>query len=147
MSNVFDLKTVVTQLSSGVTGAQSIGGRVPTGKTRFLTYLKIERISRIPGTTATVLTGVVASVAESAPGITTSEISAVRLFGFTLPGMSSGSGASGLGHCDAFAEVEIPKTPNMDHPVAKVEGGASSFMVFALSSGPSARVMAQYYDE
>jgi len=147
MANIFDLKTVVTQLSSGVTGAQSIGGRVPTGKTRFLTYLKLERISRIPGTTATVLTGVVASVAESAPGITTSEISAVRLLGFTLPGMSSGSGASGLGHCDAFAELEIPKTPNMNHPIAKVTGGASAFMVFALSSGPSARVMAQYYDE
>lgn len=145
MANKFDLVTVMTNLGAA-SDVLSIGGAVAAGKTRFLTYIKISRQAALLGSGATNVTAIVVSAAESATGLTYSEISTTGILPLHLPGMLNCSGHSGMVYPEAIAEVHVPNKPNMKHPICKVTGGASAFMVLAVSSACATRVFAQYYD-
>jgi len=146
MTNKFDLVTVMTNLGAGASEVISIGGAVSSGKTRFLTYIKISRAATLLGSAATDVTAIVVSAAESAAGLTFSEISTTGKLPMHLAGQLNCSGESGLVYPEVVAEVHAPNKPNMNHPICSVIGGASAFMVLAVQSGPATRIFAQYYD-
>ena len=153
MPNKHDLKTVFQSLTANAEDAVVIAevstvSAVPTGKTRFLTYLKIERtlgISAEDG--ATGLTAVMASVATasnlSSPA---SAVVAGKLYA-GLAGVSASTVSTFVPIVDASVKVEIPETgPDMENPIISVAGG-SCMVLHVNDGGPAAQLIAQYYDE
>lgn len=145
MANKFNLETVMTVNGAAASAVISIGTAVAAGKTRFLTYLKIERSARMSGGEVTGATAAIVSAAETAAGLTYSEISTFKM-PLQLHALSNTSGISGINNPGILAEAKIPNKPNMNHPICAVTGGASSYMVLAINSGPATRIFAQYFD-
>ena len=151
MANKHDLQYVY---ASGVASnaATNIGGAIAAGKTRFLTYI---RVSRSGGASMGASTNgghvVVAPHSAVASGQVT-DFWASRTLAVVLPNASAASNAS---LANKAIVQEIPRTPNMDHPILSVAGGASSYMVVgngeastvALAAIDEVDIFAIYYDE
>jgi len=146
-ANVFDLKTQYESITANTSLTTHIGGRIPAGKTRFLTYIKIERGSQtVVETEVTGISALIGSVAYSnATGL---EMSVGALLGITLQtiAMSDESGVRNVPN-GVFVR-ELPKNPGIDKPLLSVVGGASSWMGLCVygADGPAGRVFAEYFD-
>lgn len=146
MANKYDLVTVVA--SAQGSDVYSIGGAVPAGKTRFLTYIRINKIDVSPAvaTIASASTGIVCCEAQTAVDLSYSQCSNIKL-PIMLHGCYSSDGQGARALPDVLLENSIPKRPNMDNPIIAVTGGAATVaMVVALNSGPQVQILAQYYD-
>jgi len=155
MGNKFDFQTVIIpSITGGASGVHSIGTAIPAGRTRFLTYIKIERASTLENSGVTGVTGIIASTGNTAVALNYSNLYSETTSGLVrlqlkLHNMSTGggSGQSGAGMPDITARTELLGT--MDHPILAVTGGASAYMVYAHGASvvASQRLFAQYYDE
>lgn len=155
MANKYDFQTVIIpSITGGASGVHSIGTAIPAGRTRFLTYIKVERASNLENTGVTNVTGIIASTGDSAAALNYSDLYSELTSGLVrlqvkLHGMSTaaGSGQSGVGMPGICARTEIEGT--MDHPILAIAGGASAYMVYAhgAAAAGSMRLFAQYYDE
>lgn len=148
MANKFDLNTVTSQAAAGATNTFNIGGLIPAGKTRFLTYIRIDRTASPPvGTRASGTSGLVAGSTAFYVAASVTNASAARKLAINLPAivMSTNSGARGLPNI-AFVNA-IPETPDMNNPLISIAGGTSSYMCVSVKAGPANRIFAQYYDE
>jgi len=157
MANKYDLKMAVMSIAADAGVMTTIGAKVgsgiiASGKTRFLTYIRIERTANCLG--ATVATGHNGGCMVCAPsGISgaakfatytasTALSEAVLPFGLA-PTQSNTSVPMGI----AAAMVQsIPDRPDIDHPLIAVVGG-SSLLGIHVATGPACRIFAQYYDE
>lgn len=146
MANKYDLVNVV--VSAHGSDVYNIGGAVPSGKTRFLTYIRISKrdISPVAATIASGCTGIVCCEAQTAVDLTYCQCSNIKL-PLMLHGCYSSDQQGTRALPDVVLENSIPKRPNMDNPIIAVTGGAATVaMVVALNSGPTCRIFAQYYD-
>ena len=153
MANKYDLKTVYRSITSGssgpvyiVTNDISTTSAVPAGKTRFLTYIRLERNAPASiGSLTTGYNGVIASLA-TASNVTSyaSAVSGGGKLSVDLLAVNASTG-SAVGLPEASLRCVVPKRPSMDNPILSVAGG--SCMVFYHSSGPAVHLYAQYYDE
>lgn len=145
MANKYDLKTVVANVGVA-SGLTNIGTNIPAGKTRFLTYIRLERSVVGRASTLTGVTGMVVSVAES--DLKVSELSAGTALVFGLAGVSAEAGS-----CCNVPDIgyvnSIPDRPDVNHPILSMVGAGSTWMTFATISavGATASLFAQYYDE
>jgi len=146
MANKYDLKTWVRQsllganLSAALSNAVIGSDTAATGKTRFLTYLRVQR-ARI--TVSSAQGSMVVSVGEcdtsipSAASITTAANLKAELY---FPGA-----ATGVMPESGYVQ-EMRGT--IEHPIIAIAGG--TYMGIAVGSaalGSAANVFAEYYDE
>jgi len=146
MANIHDLKTEAISIAVGASMSTNIGGNIPTGKSRFLTFLRVERTSAILRTTA--LSGSTFNVGSHANSAADAgDISTIRAFGLRLHYTEINTQAcQAMYPAKAFVN-QSGNRPNINHPLCVVAGGASSYMMLARDiSGPQVLVFAQYYD-
>lgn len=150
MANKYDLKSVYISNIANISGTFSIGELIPAGKTRFLTYLRVERAGAVTSA-ATLITGMSAIVASTPIAGThasceMSDVSGGALMPLHLAGITAASGAGGLPNA-VFAN-QIPDRPEINHPLISVAGGASAYMAVGVHAvAPAVKMFAQYYDE
>jgi len=144
MANKYDLKTAVAVVGGASSGVYNIGTNIENGKTRFLTYIRLERNAATSTVNVTGLTAMVVSTAKS--DMSVSNLSAGTALVMGLPAIS-GTSASGVPEI-AFVNC-IPDRPDVDHPILSMIGAGSTWMTFAPISSPGveALLFAQYYDE
>jgi len=146
MANIHDLKTVAISITVGTSMSTNIGGNIPTGKNRFLTFLRVERTSAILRTTA--LSGSTFNVGSHAhSGASNPDISSIRAFGLRMyETEASHTSHNHMYPVKAFMN-QFPESPNINHPLCVVAGGASSYMMLSrANSGCQVLAFAQYYD-
>ena len=151
MANKHDLKTVYQSLSGGTEDAVVIAevstvSAVPTGKTRFLTYLKLDRQAIAScGSLVTALSGQIASVATASNLSSYASAVVNGKLTVTLQGCNASVESSAIAPNAALRKI-IPRKPSRDNPILSVAGG--SCMVFHTdNTGCTAHLFAQYYDE
>ena len=152
MANKHDLQYMFAS-SVASNAATNIGGAIAAGKTRFLTYIRVTKTDDATYAYASTAGGhvVVAPHSAVASGQVT-DFWASRTLGIVLPNISACSDA---GYPAEALQQAIPRTPNMDHPILSVAGGASSYMLVgngerstvALASVCMVDIFAIYYDE
>lgn len=164
MANKYDLKTAIMSIAAGgevftTIGAKVSSGVIASGKTRFLTYIRINRTANVNVVTA--VTGhsaadgggcMVCGVsgcngAASFAAFTT--IATALTEGMLAIGLPHVTGLSDGGTCRVPSEAlvqSIPDRPDINHPILAVAGG-STLMGIYVPSGPACRIFAQYYDE
>jgi len=160
MANKYDLKTAIMSIASGgevftTIGAKVSSGVITSGKTRFLTYIRIDRTSNVYGDTAVTghsmadgggcmvcgLSGINGAASFAAfTTIATALTEGMLAIGLVHMSSVSGPPAEGALHSN------IPDRPDVDHPILAV-GGGSTLMGIYVPSGPACRIFAQYYDE
>lgn len=147
MANKYDLQYWHQSITGSQSFSSTIGGLIPAGRSRFLTFLRIERAENpAVATNVTGLTGLVASVSLS--NATCTEASAGRLFNIYLHGVAMSNDSAVVTPPDETFVIQIPEEPHIEHPIVRVAGGASSWMMFAsYSTCAQAHVYATYYDE
>ena len=145
MANKYDLKTwAKLNLTTATVAGTNIGsGVVPTGKTRFLTYIRVQRT----GTTITSLAVgsmllAIASIATSKPTAASALKATALLLPIHLPGASK---TLGEGMLDQVYSQEI--RGSIENPILSVGGGAFMGIMGSKTAGKTADVFAQYYDE
>lgn len=147
MANIHDLKTWYNSTSSAASLATNIGGNIATGKTRFLTYIRIER-SEIASNGAISLSGtsfLVGSHAHSS--VSFNDMTGVANFAIALAELEQSSLEKNANIPDNVLSIHFPGTPDMNSPICQVTGGSSSYMMLCRSNaGPQTRIFAQYYD-
>ena len=147
MANKYDLMSFYASNTANASHATHIGGLIPAGKTRFLTYIRIERATAV--SLASLITGVTALIGSVAYSNATGvEVSAGVLMALHLQNVSNAVGSSIMGIEEASYRTQIPDRPDIDHPILAVAGGASNWMqLCVIGTGPGTTVFAQYYDE
>ena len=144
MANKFDLKSDYQSNVAGATSTFNIGTLIPTGKTRFLTYLRVSRNEIISALSiVTGVTGIVGSIAYS--NGSSAYVSAGALMPFDLMAASNAA-TSQTFLSDKMFDMEY--RGSIEHPLVSVQGGASSWMtVHTKATHPAHRIFTQYYDE
>lgn len=148
MGNKFDLKT--EWLRAGLTNQTYVseigGGIVPEGKTRFLTYLRVERDKEI-GVGDAVVSGIEIAIvshtscSSNAEGYNSMVSETFAKITLRITSISTaGTALRAVGDL-LHAEVE----GSIDRPILSVAGG--NYMLLGVASCPTATVFAQYYDE
>jgi len=139
MTNKYDLNTYALR-NAAVSMISNIGGQIPAGKTRFLTFIRVERLAgQDPGDPASFIEVAVGSCVTGAADI-----------------VNAGSVASY--HAKLILKIESAATVDMeldsfrkevrgsaDNPILSVAGG--NYMLVAFRESASAAVFAQYFDE
>lgn len=146
MANKYDLKTWVAQSLIGVAGTAALSNvtigssTAATGKTRFLTYIRVQRaritVSSAQGSMA-VFIGDAAALRPSAGSITAA---ANLKLEFYFPGAATNPD-------NEMAYIQEIKG-TIEHPIISVAGG--TYMGVAVGSaavGSAVNIFAQYYDE
>jgi len=152
MANKFDIKTMIGSATVGASSCHQIGSAIPTGKTRFLTYIRVERAGKIAtDTSVPILSVAVGSVSDSAAAHATalgvSNVSAGGLLWLGLAGITR-TAANADPLADHVFINHIPDRPDVDHPILSLAGTATNFMMVGVkASGAAATIFAQYYDE
>jgi len=164
MANKYDLKTAVMSVASDANVLTAIGskissGIISSGKTRFLTYIRITRSAVASGCTA--ITGHIGSVANgavfnmtsmggiasfAAGSAATAVSEAVLPIGLQYVNISDVSGTA-VYAADGALVQSIPDRPDINHPILAITGTGSNFLGIYVPSGPGCRIFAQYYDE
>jgi hypothetical protein len=164
MANKYDLKTAIMSIAAGgevmtTIGAKVGSGVIASGKTRFLTYIRVNRTANVNAASA--VTGHSAADGGGCMVCGLSGMNGAASFAtFSMAtAMTDGMLAIGLQHVtgmsDAGAQVtppeaalvqSMPDRPDIDHPILAV-GGGSTLMGIYVPSGPACRIFAQYYDE
>jgi len=147
MANKHDLKYQLESVTAGASLSTHIGGRIPAGKTRFLTYLRVEhRIHIAEGSDVTGVSVLIGSVAGSDAAYTT--ISAGRMLGLFLNSVSMSNDSSAQELLDEHLLQQLPKNPDMGAPLLSKVGGASSWLMIGVPrSCAESTVLAAYFDE
>lgn len=147
MANKFDLNTFTTHVTAGASCTLDIGGAVAAGKTRFLTYLRVDRERTVSeGTGATGASVIIGSNAAS--GIEYDDVTSNLILPLKLYDMpsSGGAGKQEREMPDRVFANYTPDRPDIEHPICTVTG-AAYMMLSKEAAGPAIRVFAQYYDE
>lgn len=142
MANKFDLKTQLWR-TGGATLSTNIGTTaVPTGKTRFLTFIRVERLGNIisGGNGATVLEVAVASRETGTTDLADDFVSIASAYGKLILKTASIISAQNLP--DNVFTKELQRT--IENPILSVAG--SNYMILAIEESASASVFAQYFD-
>jgi hypothetical protein len=143
MATKYDVLTEFFSNISASSGQVNIGGEIPSGRRRFLTYIKIERNSMPTyGTTITGATVVVGSVAVS--NGSAANISAGARLGLHLAGVGMSDNSGAVGAPEACFVNEI--AGDVDHPIFSMAGPTTWMRVMFYSGAPT-RLFARYYDE
>jgi len=146
MANKFDLVYWHQSVTASESFTSTIGGLIPAGRSRFLTFLRIERApNQVVDTAMTAFTGMIGSVAFS--NATCTEASAGRLINIYLHGVGMSTDSMVMTPPDDAYVAQIPELPHIEHPIVRVAGGTSSWMMFAAHTGTTANIYAIYYDE
>ena len=140
MTNKFDLDTYMLN-NDAVSMISNIGGQIPVGKTRFLTYIRVERF---------------ATDVDAAIDLTDIEVAVGSCVTGAADIVNAGSVASY--HAKLILKIESAATVDMeldsfrkevrgsaDNPILSVAGG--NYMLVAFRESASAAVFAQYFDE
>lgn len=146
MANKYDLGTKLVKDTDAAAACwtTNIGGAVPSGKTRFLTYIRVARKSDITMGIAGLISQIEVAVAcystnaSTVTSYTTMLADAKALIRMPLMSMTSV-----VGTVDAEIAQEIKGS--IDNPILSV--AASNFMMLGAASGATATILAQYYDE
>ena len=141
MANKYDLKTwngiALASTSGGSAGTNVGSDAIASGKTRFLTYIRVVRKSMSPTGGASGVSVRIGSTATSAPS--TGDL--VPASGLKMKvAMPSVDAASGVADVVVVAEVK----GSLENPILSVGGSACMGLIV---SGPDVNVFAQYYDE
>ena len=144
MATKHDIVTFFKSITTDAKAAVSIGGAVPTGKTRFVTYARIERTERV----ISGFSGLTGLLCEAPNKTTLSSISSyasavsVGKLQLNLAGCSASSHAA---IPDIGMVNQVPDRPDVDHPLLSIAGG--KYMYFAVPKIPAASLFVQYFDE
>ena len=145
MANKYDLVTFYQSMASTGSTPISIGGAVPAGKTRFVTYARVAKTENIKVSDCSGLTGVL-GVASNLTALSAISAIATVLSGAVLEaGLAQMSAGSGVSLSPLCMMNQIPDRPDMDHPLLSV--GAGKYLYYGLSDAPAASIFVQYYDE
>ena len=146
MANKFDLEYQFESVTAGASLSTHIGGRIPTGKTRFLTYLRVDkRIHIQEGSDLTGVSLLIGSVAASDAAYTT--ISAGRMLGLFLNSVSMSNDSGTQDILDEHLRQQLPKEPDMKSPLVSKVGGASSWLMIGVPrSCAASTILAAYFD-
>lgn len=147
MANKYDLQSFYVSNTAGASHSTHIGGLIPAGKTRFLTYIRIERSAG--ASVVSIITGITALVGSVAYSDATGvEVSAGALMPLHLQQVSNAVGSGIALINEASYRNQMPDRPDINHPILSVAGGASNWMqLCVISAGPGTTAFAQYYDE
>jgi len=144
MANKYDLKTwakLDLTAAVGATGTNIGSDKVADGKTRFLTYIHVQR------TDVKVASGVVNSMLIGIAEVTTSKPEAASVLDadyLKAPvHLLMASESQGF-----VGEVYVQELRgSIEHPILSVAGGKYMGIGSSLAAGEKADVFAQYYDE
>ncbi len=140
MANKYDLKTWMIKTAASGT-LTNIGGTIDSGKTRFLTYLKVEKSDPVGSGCGSTIEVLIASQTAA-----TTPTAAVVSAGAKLPiRIARASAATTVGNYPHNVMREMPDSPSLEHPLMSVTG--SGWMSLIVRSGPAMCVFATYYDE
>lgn len=147
MANKYDLTYQCESVSASISFCTHIGGLIPAGKTRFLTYLRVDRCAHQPAlTNITGQTALVASVAISNAALAQVSAATTKIpIYLQYVGMSSDSAV--VSPPNGSFMKEIPENPDINKPLISVAGDTSAWMTLGVRSGPESRIYAAYYDE
>lgn len=148
MANIFDLQTTAQSNTGSATHHFNIGGAIPAGKTRFLTYVRIEKnAQKALNTGVSGITCLIAGVEYSNASGTEISASSRAKLPLYVQGVNMSSDSAPAGMPNESWMKEIPDNPDITHPLIAVTGGASSWMAVQIYSGAASRFFAVYYDE
>lgn len=146
MTNKYDLETQVWRTGTASLST-NIGGLIAADKTRFLTYIRVERLGGAEinvGSDITNIEMVVASRTTGATDLADDYTASIADFGKLLVKMASlATGGVLLNLNDRLLKNEVQGT--IENPILSV--ASSRYMILARPQGASASVFAQYYDE
>ena len=145
MANKFDLVSYYQSMTDDTKMAYSIGGAVPAGKTRFVTYIRIERTEEAYPSDCSGLTGVLGVASNLTALSAVSAIAAVLSGAVLEAGLAQMSAGSGVSLSPLCMMNQIPDRPNMDHPLLSL--GSGKYLYYGLTKAPAASIFVQYYDE
>ena len=147
MTNKYDLETKLFNISGDASVLTYIGtGQIPTGKTRFLTYIRVERITNVtPG--AAGVTGMFVAVASS-PTI----VAGIDAIGSLAGSLMTTFGKLPLSIATILTMSHIPKDAltmevkgTIKEPILSV-AGTKYMMLGSPEDTASVAVFAQYFD-
>lgn len=146
MVNKFDLKTQVWRTGTASLSTD-IGGQIPVGKKRFLTFIRVERLASggflAPGTNITNIEIAVASHTSStsdlADDYTGTMVENAKLI-VKMASLTTGGALFNLNN--RMLKNEVKGT--IENPILSVAGG--NYMILGRPEGASASVFAQYFD-
>ncbi len=140
MANRHNLKTWMIKTAASGT-LTNIGGTIDSGKTRFLTYLKVEKSDPVgSGAGSTVEVLIASQTAATTP--TAAVVSAGAKLPIRIARVSAVTGVCNYPHPHTRT---MPGKPSLEHPLMSVTG--SGWMSLIVRSGPAMCVFATYYDE
>ena len=143
MANKFDLVSFHQSMDTNTKMAYSIGGAVPAGKTRFVTFVRIELTEEVQSNSSGV-TGVL-GVASNLTALSAISAIATVLSGAAIPMHLAEASGANPGFIDKQIMNQMPDRPDMDHPLLSV--GAGKYLYYGLTDAPAASIFVQYYDE
>lgn len=140
MANKYDLKTWIRRSLVGSSLGACVGSdTAATGKTRFLTYIRVNRKGVGLSTAASLVVGV-GSVTTSQPTGTNVLSTTGLLVHMQFPEVVSAIHAGGVG---TIQEIR----GSIDHPIVSVAGGGYMGVAAGSTAAAIADVFCQYYDE
>ena len=142
MANKYDLKTwngvaLSSTATGGATGTNIGSGKIASGKTRFLTHIRVVRKNTTVGSAMTGAKVRIGSTATSAPSTGNLVPASGMKMRVAMPSVASvNDGANVV----AVADIE----GSLEHPILSVGGGGCMGLTV---SGSAVDVFAQYFDE
>jgi len=144
MTNNFDLNTHLLR-NGTVSMISNLGAVIPAGKTRFLTYIRVERLKSVGvGSSATAIDVVVGSCVTGAADIVNAGSVASYHHKLTLKIASVTTAGIAIQPNEMLLRNEIKGS--IEEPILNVAGG-NYMMVAVIGECASAVVFAQYFDE
>ena len=146
MANKYDLKTwAKIDLTAAVstTGAAIGDTVVATGKNRFLTYIRVQRVgvsAAAGNAVASMLIGI-GSVSSATPD--PSHVLATTYLKMPIQFLTASSGGAGAADVALVQEIR----GSIEHPILSVGGGGYMGIAASLTAGETVDVFAQYFDE
>ena len=144
MANKYDLKTWVKRgltASSTASNSTNIGGSVvPTGLTRFLTYIRVNRTGLDPNKTAA--NSLVIGIGETGTASTTA---ATLLAAAYLKLPITFARISKTTSLDQVLVQEMQGS--IEHPILSIAAGNYGGIAASKTNGETVDIFAQYYDE
>jgi len=142
MANKYDLKTWVRRsltvgtAAANLTGAAVGSGTADTGKTRFLTYIRVTRRTAVSALGS--LTVGIGDATTTAPAASTVFAAANLQAVINFPGAAASCVTP-----VAFQEIR----GSIEHPIVSVAGGTYMGIGLEGTAGSSVALFAEYFDE
>jgi hypothetical protein len=152
MATKYDVKHFYASVTANTsTGFNIGGGPIASGKKRFLTYLRIERVGGFAeATNVTDMTLVLASatISNASWGSCYYAGSGVQAMPINIGGVNSSDQKGTNPGTEGMLQWQMPSDgkPDIRNPIFGVAGPTAWMRLIALST-PALRVYAQWYDE